>query len=83
VTRRTDRPGRLPDPEPGVTVRLGDGRYDVYAPPGTHAGEYVLALARLVPHDAELDEATGGTGDGEILVTFRSAPPAGKGGGRA
>ena len=80
MTRRTDRPGRIPDPEPGVTVRVDDSHYEVYAPPGTSAGEYVLTIARLVPHDAELDRAADGTDDDEILLTFQSAPPAGEGG---
>jgi hypothetical protein len=73
MTGPTDRPGRLPDPEHGVTVRVNNNRYDVYAAQGTPAGEYVLALARLIPHDAELDRASGGTDDDdEILLTFRA-----------
>ncbi len=60
--------------EPGVTVRVREGRYEVYAASGTPAGELAATITRIVPTDAALYEAFGGDDYGEMLIVFR--PPA-------
>ncbi|MGF7238277.1 MAG: hypothetical protein ACQSGP_25435 [Frankia sp.] len=61
------------EPGPGVTMRAGEGGFEVYASAGTPAGNLAAAIARLVPTDAALYEAFGGDDYGEMLIVFRSA----------
>ncbi len=56
-----------------MTVRVREGRYEVYAGTGTPAGELASTIARIVPTDATLYETFGGDDYGEMLIVFRPA----------